>query len=105
MSSHLKCDICDLNTKKMKYIYYKNYDDLERHHHKTHFVCDIGDCIGKKMLNVFVSEERLEDHKRIVHRKHKGDKSEKVENIIFGFNRNAEEEAIIYDGIGKDFQK
>lgn len=29
ISSHFKCDICDVNAKKLKYVYYKNYDQLE----------------------------------------------------------------------------
>jgi hypothetical protein len=60
ISEHLKCDICDRNCQKLKYIYYRNYDDLEKHHKKTHFVCDVGDCVAKKLENVFASEEILE---------------------------------------------
>jgi hypothetical protein len=107
MSSHLRCDICDVNNQKLKYVYYKNYDELERHHKKTHFVCDVGDCIAQKLENVFASEALLEEHKRRCHRKYKGsDKPEKkIENIILGFNKTAEEEVIAFDGIGKNFEK
>lgn len=90
----------------MKYVYYKNYDELERHHKKTHFVCDVGDCIAKKFENVFASDALLEEHKRRCHKKYnKNGKEEKVENIIFGFNKNADEDQIEFDGIGKNLER
>jgi formate hydrogenlyase subunit 6/NADH:ubiquinone oxidoreductase subunit I len=74
MSAHLKCEICELNCPKLKYVYYKNFEELERHHRKSHFVCDVGDCITRKLENVFASEALLEEHKRRVHRKYRGDR-------------------------------
>ena len=71
-SSHVKCDICDLNSTRLRYVYYKDYGDLERHHRKSHFVRDVGDCVGRILENVFVSEGMLEEHKRTCHRKYKG---------------------------------
>jgi hypothetical protein len=106
MSAHLKCEVCDLNAPKLRSVYYKGYDDLEKHHKKTHHVCDVGDCVGKKLENVFASEGLLGEHKQRCHRKHRGDRpQDKVENILLGFNQHAEEDLIEFDGIGRNLER
>lgn len=104
MSSHLKCEICELNCPHFRHVYYRHYDELELHHRKTHFLCEVGECIHRKLENVFASEGLLEDHKRRFHRKHRPEKIDKGDgNILLGFNQKEEEELIEYDRIGKDF--
>ena len=106
MSSHLKCELCELNAPRLRYVYYKGYEDLERHHKRTHHVCDVGDCVGKKLENVFASEALLEEHKRRAHRKHRNDRTQDpLQNILLGFNQQPEDDPIAFDGIGRDFAR
>ena len=85
-------------------MYYEKYDDIERHFKKSHFVCELGMCIGKKFENAFISAEALEDHKNKVHKKHKGKEEKNVISLAL-FNQKNDDEADVmeWDKIGKNF--
>lgn len=77
----MKCHICEQNYSRFKYIYYKDYQDAEKHFEKSHFVCKLGGCIERQLDNVYVSLDLLEDHQHRVHIK--GNKNGKpVMNIL-----------------------
>lgn len=55
---------------------------------KSHYLCQLGDCVDKKLDNVYVSEKLLEDHQCQVHAK--GKRSKPAMNL-FLFNDFEEE--------------
>lgn len=38
---------------------------------KSHYLCQLGDCVDKRLDNVYASEKHLEDHQYQVHGKGK----------------------------------
>uniref|UniRef100_A0A0V0IW54 Putative zinc finger protein-like n=1 Tax=Solanum chacoense TaxID=4108 RepID=A0A0V0IW54_SOLCH len=49
-----------------QYEYYKNYDDLEIHFRRDHFLCEDESCLAKKFI-VFQSESELKRHNTLEH--------------------------------------
>lgn len=89
ISSHQKCHICEQNHPKLKYVYYKDYPEIEKHFYKSHYVCDIGACVTKKLENVYVSQETLEEHKFRAHNSNNPKLNKPVVNLLL-FGNNGE---------------
>ncbi|XP_073313796.1 uncharacterized protein [Primulina huaijiensis] len=64
-TEHYICHICQ-RQHPGRYEYYKNYDDLEIHFRRDHFLCEDEDCLGKKFI-VFQSEAELKRHNTLEH--------------------------------------
>ena len=58
---HEKCHICDRRNGGRNPQYYENYESLEQHFKKDHFLCLETDCLEKKFV-VFESEMDLKGH-------------------------------------------
>ncbi|EPY51369.1 ubiquitin-protein ligase E3 [Schizosaccharomyces cryophilus OY26] len=58
---HERCYICDQLAGRPTHQYYRNYDALERHFEKDHFVCSERECVERKFV-VFGSEIDLKAH-------------------------------------------
>ncbi|KAJ8106290.1 hypothetical protein OPT61_g9635 [Boeremia exigua] len=58
---HERCHICDRREGHRQQQYYVNYDALEQHFRKDHFVCPDRECLEKKFV-VFDSEMDLKAH-------------------------------------------
>ncbi|KAH9878485.1 hypothetical protein IAQ61_001757 [Plenodomus lingam] len=63
---HERCHICDRREGSRKQQYYVNYDSLEMHFRKDHFLCPDRECLEKKFV-VFDSEMDLKAHQLEVH--------------------------------------
>lgn len=63
---HERCHICDRRDGSRKQQYYVNYDSLEVHFRKDHFLCPDRECLEKKFV-VFDSELDLKAHQLEVH--------------------------------------
>ncbi|KAH9860494.1 hypothetical protein J1614_011825 [Plenodomus biglobosus] len=63
---HERCHICDRREGTRKQQYYVNYDSLEVHFRKDHFLCPDRECLEKKFV-VFDSEMDLKAHQLQVH--------------------------------------
>ncbi|XVF32966.1 hypothetical protein REPUB_Repub17cG0128300 [Reevesia pubescens] len=64
-TEHYTCHIC-LRQHPGQYEYYKNYDDLEIHFRRDHYLCEDDACLAKKFI-VFQSEAELKRHNTIEH--------------------------------------
>ncbi|XP_073283767.1 uncharacterized protein [Primulina huaijiensis] len=64
-TEHYICHVCQ-RQHPGQYEYYKNYDDLEIHFRRDHFLCEDEDCLGKKFI-VFQSEAELKRHNTLEH--------------------------------------
>lgn len=64
-SEHYTCHICK-RRHPGNFAYYRNYNDLEEHFSREHFLCENMDCLAKKFL-VFASEAELKRHNVIEH--------------------------------------
>jgi E3 ubiquitin-protein ligase ZNF598 len=58
---HERCHICDRQPNNRQHQYYINYDALEEHFQKDHFLCLDKECLDKKFV-VFESEMDLKAH-------------------------------------------
>lgn len=58
---HERCHICDRREGSRQQQYYVNYDALEQHFRKDHFMCPDRECLEKKFV-VFDSEMDLKAH-------------------------------------------
>lgn len=58
---HEKCHICERQDPTRQHQYYVNYDSLEQHFRKDHFLCPDSECLEKKFV-VFGSEMDLKAH-------------------------------------------
>ncbi|UPX18083.1 RING-type E3 ubiquitin transferase [Ascochyta rabiei] len=58
---HERCHICDRQDGGRQQQYYVNYDSLEQHFRKDHFLCPDRECLEKKFV-VFDSEMDLKAH-------------------------------------------
>uniref|UniRef100_J3KYA8 C2H2-type domain-containing protein n=2 Tax=Oryza brachyantha TaxID=4533 RepID=J3KYA8_ORYBR len=65
---HFSCHICQ-RQHSGQYDYFRNYDDLEIHFQKDHFLCENRGCLEKKFV-VFESEGELKRHNAVEHGKH-----------------------------------
>lgn len=63
---HEKCHICDRRSQGRQQQYYVDYDSLEQHFRKDHFVCADQECLEKKFV-VFESEMDLKAHQLEAH--------------------------------------
>ncbi|KAF2263642.1 hypothetical protein CC78DRAFT_436339, partial [Lojkania enalia] len=63
---HERCHICDRRNEGRKQQYYVDYNDLEVHFRKEHFLCPDRECLEKKFV-VFDSEMDLKAHQLEVH--------------------------------------
>ncbi|XP_052189522.1 E3 ubiquitin-protein ligase HEL2 [Diospyros lotus] len=64
-TEHYTCHICQ-RQHPGQYEYYKNYDDLELHFQREHFLCEHEACLAKKFV-VFQSEAELKRHNTMEH--------------------------------------
>ncbi|XP_044492863.1 E3 ubiquitin-protein ligase ZNF598-like [Mangifera indica] len=64
-TEHYTCHICQ-RQHPGQYEYYKNYDDLEIHFRRDHFLCEDEGCLAKKFV-VFQSEAEMKRHNAIEH--------------------------------------
>ncbi|XP_044503755.1 E3 ubiquitin-protein ligase ZNF598 [Mangifera indica] len=64
-TEHYTCHICQ-RQHPGQYEYYKNYDDLEIHFRRDHFLCEDEACLAKKFV-VFQSEAEMKRHNAIEH--------------------------------------
>ncbi|KAL3531562.1 hypothetical protein ACH5RR_010884 [Cinchona calisaya] len=64
-TDHYTCHICQ-RQHPGQYEYYKNYDDLEIHFRRDHFLCEDEACLAKKFI-VFQSESELKRHNTLEH--------------------------------------
>lgn len=58
---HERCFVCERQTPGHPPVYYNNYDSLEVHFRKSHFLCPDQSCLDKKFI-VFPSEMDLKAH-------------------------------------------
>ena len=63
---HEKCHICDRRNPARQQQYYVDYDSLEQHFRKDHFLCADQECMDKKFI-VFESEMDLKAHQLEAH--------------------------------------
>lgn len=63
---HERCHICDRRDSGRKQQYFIDYNDLELHFRKDHFLCPDSECLEKKFV-VFDSEMDLKAHQIEVH--------------------------------------
>ncbi|CAI9767796.1 unnamed protein product [Fraxinus pennsylvanica] len=64
-TEHYTCHICQRQNPG-QFEYYKNYDDLEVHFRRDHFLCEDEACLAKK-FTVFQSEPELKKHNALEH--------------------------------------
>ncbi|KDP28319.1 hypothetical protein JCGZ_14090 [Jatropha curcas] len=64
-TEHYTCHICQ-RQHPGQYEYYKNYDDLEIHFRREHFLCEDEACLAKKFI-VFQTEAEMKRHNAIEH--------------------------------------
>ncbi|MCJ1474621.1 hypothetical protein MMC13_003281 [Lambiella insularis] len=63
---HERCHICDRRNSGRQPQYYIDYNSLELHFRKDHFLCSVKDCLDKKFV-VFESEMDLKAHQLETH--------------------------------------
>lgn len=63
---HERCHICDRRSEGRHQQYFADYNSLEQHFRKDHFLCPDGECLEKKFV-VFDSELDLKAHQLEVH--------------------------------------
>ncbi|XP_041994402.1 E3 ubiquitin-protein ligase ZNF598-like isoform X2 [Salvia splendens] len=64
-TEHYTCHICR-RQHPGEYEYYGNYDNLEIHFRRDHFLCEDESCLAKKFV-VFISESEIKRHNTIEH--------------------------------------
>ncbi|CAN4112676.1 unnamed protein product [Withania somnifera] len=64
-TEHYTCHMCQ-RQHPGQYEYYKNYDDLEIHFRREHFLCEDESCLAKKFV-VFQSDSELKRHNTLEH--------------------------------------
>ncbi|XP_057484060.1 uncharacterized protein LOC130770592 [Actinidia eriantha] len=64
-TEHYTCHLCQ-RLHPGQYEYYKNYDDLEIHFRREHFLCEDEACLAKKFI-VFQSEAEMKRHNAMEH--------------------------------------
>ncbi|VAH15849.1 unnamed protein product [Triticum turgidum subsp. durum] len=62
---HYSCHICQ-RQHPGQYDYFRNYDDLEMHFRKDHFLCEDDACLAKKFV-VFQSDAEIKRHNAMEH--------------------------------------
>ncbi|KAL8544782.1 hypothetical protein ACS0TY_005126 [Phlomoides rotata] len=92
-TEHYTCHMCQ-RQHPGQYEYYKNYDDLEIHFRRDHFLCEDDGCLAKKFI-VFQSESELKRHNAKEHggRMSRSQRSAALQiPTSFRYRRNAEQE-------------
>ncbi|EMR11493.1 hypothetical protein PNEG_00506 [Pneumocystis murina B123] len=64
---HERCHVCDQMAGQLKHQYYLNYDSLEQHFRRDHYICLEVECLEKKFV-VFGTEFDLKAHQLEVHK-------------------------------------
>ncbi|KAI8531750.1 hypothetical protein RHMOL_Rhmol11G0159900 [Rhododendron molle] len=67
-TEHYTCHICQ-RQRPEQYDYYRNYDDLEIHFRREHFLCEDEACLAKKFI-VFPNEPEMKRHNAMEHGGH-----------------------------------
>uniref|UniRef100_A0ACD5TPI1 Uncharacterized protein n=1 Tax=Avena sativa TaxID=4498 RepID=A0ACD5TPI1_AVESA len=62
---HFSCHICQ-RLRPAQYDYFRNYDELEMHFRKDHFLCEDEACLVKKFI-VFQSDQEIKRHNAMEH--------------------------------------
>ncbi|XP_021895940.1 uncharacterized protein LOC110813206 [Carica papaya] len=103
-TEHYTCHICQ-RQHPGQYEYYKNYDDLEIHFGREHFLCEDEACLAKKFI-VFQTEAEMKRHNTI---EHGGRMSRSKRNAAlqiptsFRYRRNSEQDS--RRGRGRTFRR
>ena len=64
-SAHETCHLCR-RAAPDKFVYYRDYDELERHYNTGHHPCLHPECLAKKFV-VFASPQELKNHEALEH--------------------------------------
>ncbi|KAI7982181.1 E3 ubiquitin-protein ligase hel2 [Camellia lanceoleosa] len=105
-TEHYTCHICQ-RQHPGQYEYYKNYDDLEIHFRREHFLCEDEACLGKKFV-VFQSEAEIKRHNAM---EHGGRMSRSKRNAVlqiptsFRYQRSNEQDNRRGRGRGRTFHR
>jgi E3 ubiquitin-protein ligase ZNF598 len=83
-AEHYKCHLCEANL-QIPNEYYRNYQSLERHFDRHHFLCQHPQCLSARFI-VFFSELDYQHHERVVHGIHHSAGSTKLQ-LEFRFHR------------------
>jgi E3 ubiquitin-protein ligase ZNF598 len=83
-AEHYKCHLCEGNL-QIPNEYYRNYQSLERHFDRQHFLCQHPQCLSARFM-VFFSELDYQHHERVVHGIHHSAGSTKLQ-LEFRFHR------------------
>ncbi|XP_050238796.1 E3 ubiquitin-protein ligase HEL2 [Mercurialis annua] len=92
-TEHFTCHICQ-RQHPGQYEYYKNYDDLEIHFRREHFLCEDEACLAKKFV-VFQAEAEMKRHNTMEHagRMSRAKRSAALQiPTSFQFRRNIEQD-------------
>ncbi|CAA2979223.1 zinc finger 598 [Olea europaea subsp. europaea] len=92
-TEHYTCHICQRQNPG-QFEYYKNYDDLDVHFRRDHFLCEDEACLAKKFI-VFQSEPELKKHNALEHggRMSRSQRSAALQiPISFRYRRSIEQE-------------
>eukprot|EP01022_Parablepharisma_sp_SALTPOND_P015103 TRINITY_DN2107_c0_g1_i1.p2 TRINITY_DN2107_c0_g1~~TRINITY_DN2107_c0_g1_i1.p2 ORF type:complete len:721 (-),score=101.04 TRINITY_DN2107_c0_g1_i1:11556-13718(-) len=101
---HMNCHLCP---EKYKYMYYKDYKDLELHFQKSHYLCPNETCRAKCFV-VFGTLEELHIHN---HKEHggfgpsKGLKLDALKVGLFSSGEDIPTKDEVNDGVGVDFSQ
>lgn len=75
-------------------MHYDDYESLEKHFAKSHFLCPYDECKGKCYV-AFKSEDELVSHIDMVHRRDRSEKSSVINaNALLGFSMDTQQESI-----------
>ena len=86
--THLTCHLC--TDDQFKNMYYKNYDSLEIHFAKSHFICPYQECKSKCYV-AFQTESELKTHMELVHSR-RANKGQVNATALLGFKQDDDEE-------------
>ncbi|KAH7835416.1 hypothetical protein Vadar_025994 [Vaccinium darrowii] len=92
-TEHYTCHICQ-RQRPEQYDYYRNYDDLEIHFRREHFLCEDEACLAKKFI-VFPNESEMKRHNAMEHGGHMSRSQRNVTlqiPISFQYRRSREQD-------------
>ena len=78
---HLPCHLCG---EQHRHMYYDNYESLEVHFSRSHFLCPYEQC-KQKCYVAFATENELQAHLNIVHSRNTRDEGKVNANALLGF--------------------
>lgn len=82
---HMTCVLCGEDYKNWQY---QNYESLEKHFDKTHFLCKNKTCL-KSLFVAFRTEEELSYHNYMLHQKGGSDKKKQDDLNLLGFTSDS----------------